>query len=68
MAVSFSILVKTNLQVSNLKDKTNSKTLLSESEIFIPRQCKGRTTEFGSVGRGSIPLRGNFIAEIVPIL
>ena len=34
MAVSFSILVKTNLQVSNLKDKTNSKTLLSESEIF----------------------------------
>ena len=34
MAVSFGILVKTNLQVSNLKDKTNSKTLLSESEIF----------------------------------
>lgn len=28
------------------------------SITFIPRQCKGRTTEFGSVGRGSIPLRG----------
>lgn len=32
---------------------------IQDGLIVIPRQCKGRTTEFGSVGRGSIPLRGN---------